>query len=148
MRALLLLPFLLFSACSTTPYFAGTSDDIAWDQHALAHPNDAPSYKQFSDAYHGDPTAVRAYFAEALRQCETFGIDAAGGESLDWTLQTLLHRLGDQKFAAILTMEPPRSQSAVGNFLSDPAITKFPRTHYLLMAAPKIDFPLNRAERG
>ena len=119
-----------------------------WCAEALRQPDAAPAYHQFSLAYHGDRTALRAYFAEALKQCESPEIDAAGGEFLTWQLDTLLRRFGDQKFAAILATEPPRTQSAAGHFISGPTIPGYPRTDALLGAAPNIDFPLDRTERG
>ena len=148
MRSPILLLFVIVTGCSSTQPFAGTPQDQAWFRHALSHPNEDHSYRQFFDAYHGNAPAVRSYFAEALKFCESSEIYAEPSESLSWTLQTLLHQLGDSRFAAILATEPPRNQSAVGDFLPNQALSAYPRTRTLLGSAPKIDFPLNKAYRG
>ena len=118
-----------------------------WCLRALSHPNASPEYRQFSAAYHRDPQALRAYFAEALLHCETYGIDASDGEWLNWTMETLLYRWGDDQFAAVLSRETPRVQSAISGFIVPHSWALYPKTREILRAAPKIDFPMYKAYR-
>ena len=127
-----------------------SSGDLAFQQtsrNALRYPNENPHYRQFSLAYHGDQNALRAYFAEALKQCETPLIDPEGSQALSSILKTLLARLGDERFARVLADESPRVQSAVRRFISSPFLTAYPTTRSILHHAPKIDFPLDQAYR-
>ena len=146
-RVLISLLFIVIAGCTGTQVFYGPPQSQAWFRHALSRPTEHTSYKQFSDAYRGDAVALRAYFAEALRLCESSEIYVEPGESLSWTLQTILHRIGDSRFAFVLASEPPRTQAAVGDFLPHQVLAAYPTTSKLLANAPKIDFPLNKAYR-
>ena len=116
-----------------------------WYSGALRHPKAHPAFQQFSDAYHGDSNALRAYFADALTQSESEKINAAGGEELMWTLEILLSRLGDQRFADALAKETSRAQSAVGGFIHTQFLRSYPKTQKILHDSPKIIFPLSKA---
>ena len=152
-RSLLALSFsLTFLGCAhfQPPIrpVVGIPEFQQWCLRALRQPNAAPAFHQFSAAYHRDPQALRAYFAEARQQCESSLIDAAGGEWLNWTLETLLYRFGDQEFAAVLSRESPRTQSAVGSFVQKHSLLRNPKTQKILHDAPKIDFPLYKTYRN
>jgi hypothetical protein len=114
----------------------------------LANPTARPEDKRFHDAYHGVPNAVRAYFMDAYRLEMTPEMRSHTEEELQWTLETLAYRLGDIRFADILSQERPRVRSAVTHFLQ-PARLKgsFPQTQALLDHAPKIDFPMEQTYR-
>ena len=146
-RVLLSLSIFAITGCASRSVFYGPPESQAWFRHALSRPTEHPSYKQFSDAYRGDAVALRAYFAEALRLCQSSEIYVEPGETLSWTLQTILHRIGDTRFASVLASEPPRTQAAVGDFLPRQVLVSYPTTRNLLTRAPKIDFPLNKAYR-
>ena len=117
-------------------------------RQALAHPNKDAGNHRFYLAYHGDPAGLRAYFQFALLQAKSSQPNLFAGEALSNELETLVRHLGDQRFATALSAEPPEVQSAVGIFLYQPGLKKFPKTLQLLEAAPKIDFPMLRAYRG
>lgn len=151
--AIPLLLSLILCACSTTlnPPFKpsiGVPEFQQWCHRALAHPDEAQAYRQFYDAYHGNKTAVEQYFNDALKMCETPLIDPEGGEGLAWTLATLLCRSGDSAFARLLSLQPPRTISAVGHFIDAHFLKNFPKTRSIIDAFPKIDFPLDKAYRN
>jgi hypothetical protein len=95
-------------------------------------------------AYRGSTLALRDYFRQAVSYCETPKKDASGGEVLHWTLETLLVRFGDKRFAAELEKELPRNRSAIGHYVPADA-RRYPRTAQLLKEAPAIVFPMDRA---
>ncbi len=123
----------------------GVPEFQQWSLHALQHPSDNQESREFSLAYYGDQRALRAYFREAVRRCDTPLIDPAGGEWLWWTLETLLAKWGDQQFAAALSHESPRIQSAVADSIDSGFLPLYPKTQKLIQNAPKIDFPLDKA---
>jgi hypothetical protein len=127
MRLLVLLS-LVAGACSSAPHMR--TDD------------------QLAAAYRGDRAAIRAYFAQALRFCESSEIYAAPSEELSLKFRAVLSRIGDSPFAAAVSGTSPRIRSAVAHFISPRSIPEFPRTQTLLAAAPKIDFPLDKAYRS
>ena len=104
--------------------------------------------EQLAAAYRGDRVAIRAYFAQALHFCESSEIYADPSEELSLKLRAVLSRVGDGPFAAAVSGEPRRMRSAVAHFISPRAIPDFPRTQTLLAAAPKVDFPLDKAYRS
>ena len=127
MRLLVLLS-LFAGACSSAPH-------VRTDE-------------QLAAACHGDHAAIRAYFAQALRFCESSEIYADPSEELSLKLRAVLSRVGDSGFAAVVSRESARMRSAVAHFISPRSIPEFPRTQALLAAAPKIDFPLDKAYRS
>lgn len=77
--------------------------------------------------------------------CETPLIDGEGSMALCYTLDTLLAHSGDKRFAASLSHETPRVQSAVARFIGSHFLPSYPKTQKVIHDAPKIDFPLNKA---
>lgn len=148
---LLVFAFLACGCASNGPPFrpaVGPPEFQDWCRHALANPTSRPEDKQFRDAYHGVPSAVRAYFAQAYRLEMTPEMRSHAEEELQWTLETLAYRLGDTRFADILRQERPPVQSAVTHFLQPGRLKgNFSRTQALLGHAPKIDFPMEQAYR-
>jgi len=153
MKTHILVGFVLlaFAGCASyQPPFhpcIGVPEFQQWCRLALRHPNDNQYYRQFYLAYHGDPAALHAYFIDALKQSETPYIDCEASEGLWWTLETLLARRGDERFATALTHEKSRVQSAVVNFFDERFLPQYPKTRKVIETAPNIDFPLNQAQR-
>lgn len=152
-RAIPLLLSMILCACSTTLHAPfkpsiGVPEFQQWCHRALAHPDQSQAYRQFFDAYHGNKTAVEQYYNDALKMCECPLIDAEGGEGLSWTLETLLCRYGDSAFARLLSLQPPRTISAVGHFIDSRFLENFPKTRSIIVTFPKIDFPLDKAYRN
>jgi hypothetical protein len=150
-RILIAVTLALASCASNNPPFqptVGVPEFRAWCRSALSHPNEHDYYRQFYAAYHGDLDALRAYFAEAHQQMMSRLIDPAGEEFLSWKLETLLIRLGDERFSSVLFSERPSVQSAVAGSMSSAfPWSTFPRTHAILRRSPNIDFPLYQTRR-
>jgi len=147
-RTALIIFTLALSGCASKPIFYDPPDFTKWMQRALREPNSNPCYFRFSSAYHGDPTALSAYFKKALDQANTPLIDAEGSEALSFELQTILHKLGDTAFAKALSLESPETRSATSFAIGLSSTTRYPLTHNLLETAPKIDFPLIQTIRN
>lgn len=102
-----------------------------------------------------DPQALRETFAEALALCEADGFNASESAAVAWLLQLYLARFGDERFAAALASETPRTQSAVGynmasgvkwNANDHAGFAKlYPKTDRILRAAPEVDWPVDKA---
>jgi hypothetical protein len=75
-----------------------------------------------------------------------------GGEDLEQmndNCQQLLTRLGDDAFSTALDRQRPEVRSAVKSFISTSTIqSAYPKTYALLRAAPKIDWPMDKAYRN
>lgn len=148
---LLAFAFFIFGCASKDPPFrpvVGPPEFQNWCRRALTNPAARPEDKQFHDAYHGAPSAVRAYFTQAYRLEMTPEMRSHTEEELQWTLETLAYRLGDTRFADLLRQERPQVQSAVTHFLQPGRLKgSFPQTKALFDHAPKIDFPMEQKYR-
>ncbi|MFM8885755.1 MAG: hypothetical protein ACKOKC_05010 [Chthoniobacterales bacterium] len=102
-----------------------------------------------------DPEALRETFADALALCDADGFNASESVAVAWLLQLYLARFGDERFAAVLASESPRTQSAVGynmvsgvkwNASDHAGFAKlYPETDRILRAAPEVDWPVDKA---
>jgi hypothetical protein len=120
-RILIAVTLTLASCASTNPPFhpsVGVPEFQEWCRSALSRPTELDYYRQFYAAYHGDPNALRGYFAEAHQQMISRLMDPAGEEFLSWKLETLLIRLGDERFSSVLASERLSVQSAVAGSMS------------------------------
>lgn len=117
----------------------------SWVKKALAQRKQGFAYEQFSAAYFGDPVALKTYFDETLRMYETPWINAERSVHLRDILFLLLERQGDVRFSKVLSSMPPRTVSAVNDFMASGDLTEFPSTQRVLKSARKFDFPLNHA---
>jgi len=147
MRAVILALCVVFTGCASQPPFEpqlGIPEFRAWCRVALSNPTSA-DHKQFASAYNGDTAALRAFFQKAYDFEMSTSLRSSEEEFLDWTMETLLHRLGDNRFSDALMAEVPRTRSAVRHFLKPSS--RFPKTEAILNAAPAIDFPLEKAYR-
>jgi hypothetical protein len=147
-RILIAVALALASCASKNPPFqptVGVPEFQAWCRTALSHPNEHDYYRQFYAAYHGDSDALRGYFAETHQQMMLRLMDPAGEEFLSWKLETLLIRLGDERFSSVLATEWPSVRSAVAGSMSSAfPWSTFPRTHAILQRSSNIDFPFMR----
>ncbi len=150
-RILIAVTLALASCASINPPFhpsVGVPEFQEWCRSALSHPKEHDYYRQFYAAYHGDPNALRGYFAEAYQQMMSRLMDPAAEEFLWWKLETLLYKVGDERFSSVLAREQPRVRSAVAASMSSAfPWSKFPQTNVLLKRAPNIDFPLYQTRR-
>jgi hypothetical protein len=119
-------------------------------------PIDAPYDKVFDPwraciaaeplAKRGAPDALRTLFLAAyVRVNQPF----LGGEDLE-TMGKVLSAVNDSVFSQAVGAQRPEIRGAVRYFLGPDKgrpLTKFPKTAALLQAAPKIDWPLDRAYR-
>jgi phytoene dehydrogenase-like protein len=151
MRTLLLLSISLAGCVSSGPPFTpavGVPEFRAWGHAALAQDGGPADHAQFRAAYAGDAAAVSKYFREAHALEMSPAMAAAQEEFLQWTLETLAYRLGDERFAQLLGREPPAVRSAVTHFLQPSRLQgSFLQTQSVLDAAPKMKFPLEEAYR-
>ena len=76
---------------------------------------------------------------------ETPWINAERSVHLSDILFLLLERQGDVRFSKVLSSMPPRTVSAVNDFMASGDLTEFPSTQGVLKSAKKFDFPLNHA---
>jgi hypothetical protein len=146
--AALLLALFVEVGCKSSTELSGPEGFQEWEQNALAHPGKNPAAVRFRAAYHGDPAALRQYFAEALRLAQSNAIQVEAGQSLAYELKSIIDKIGDQKFAGVLRGETPETRSAVAISVSQAAFGDYPETIALLKSAPKVDFPLLRVSRG
>ena len=99
-------------------------------------------------ALHGDEDAQIAFFLSAyVRVSQPY----AGGEDLEQMTRNityLLAKLGDAAFVKALEGQRPEVRSAVRWFFEVDKIQKgSPKTWQLFQAAPKIDWPIDKAIR-
>ena len=114
-------------------------------RNAFLNPNESEFSRRYVDAWSGNSAAIRYFFADALKQCQSSEIDAEAGMALTYTLQSLLSRLGDGRFESELKKENVITRAAVKFFLGD--VSQYSKVQSLLNRTPAHDFPLLRAYR-
>ena len=89
---------------------------------------------------------LHSQFAEArARMAQPYILAGEDVERLFFTFRDQLHKLGDGRFAAAISQEPPEVIAAVAGFMDLRSLDPdFPQTRRVLLSAPKIDFPAVR----
>jgi len=145
-------------ACATNPVEKILRSDPGTGLYERSrHPDkDDRAAVLFRAAYdRRDPAALRETFADALALCEADEFDASESVGVAWQLQLYLARFGDERFAAVLAGESPRTQSAVDYHLTSGVkwsvedrggLAKlYPRTERILRDAPEVNWPVDKA---
>jgi hypothetical protein len=123
------------------------------------YPADAPYIKHFDPveaflaakelAKRGEPDALRTMFLCVYVRVNQPFLQGHGEEEMDFALREVIHTLGDDRFSGALAAQRPEIRAALASFFSllPDEKPRFPRTAKLLHDAPKIDWPLDKAQR-
>ena len=107
------------------------------------------SHRALQPASRGDQDAQLAFFLSAYVRMSQ---PSMGGEDLEQMRNNagqLLTALGDDAFSGALQQQRPEVRSAVRSFLDMKNVKgAYPKTFKLLDAAPKIDWPTEKAYRN
>ena len=125
----------------------GNPEFREWCRSALSGEKHGIDQALFKEAFNGDRTATERLFQMALDYEMASKMRPEDEMWLTLTIETILYRQGDAKFAALLGAQSGQVQAAVGTFLLQRIDASSPKTATILRSAPKIDFPLEKAYR-
>jgi hypothetical protein len=147
--ALLVFAVLMAGGCASGPPFSPVVGNAVFQSYvkdSLSGKRSDEEHINFRNAFRGDSDGMVFFFTEAYQRSMSSDIAPADEVFLTWILTTILLKNGDTRFYDSLSQETPEVQSAVFSFLTSPFIPKdYHKTRGLMEAAPKIDFPLERA---
>ena len=90
----------------------------------------------------GEQHLHRKFVEARARMAEPYILAGEDVERLYFTFRDQLRQLGDERFAAALSKEPPDVVAAVAGFTDVRSLEpNFPQTRRILDSAPKINFP-------
>jgi hypothetical protein len=107
------------------------------------------SSRALEPAAKGERDAQDAFFLAAYVRVNQPYMGGEDLEQMNNNCQQLLTRLGDDAFSPALDRQRPEVRSAVRSSISTSTIrSEYPKTYALLHAAPKIDWPMDKAYRN
>ena len=136
-RAVHFVLFVLLSSC------AQHRPDAISEEEPSSH-----VWRYRFEAADGDPTALHKVFAATYAQVMMSSVNGGeDAESIRESISSILSTTGDSIFSTALKRESHKVQSAVREFLFPSIKTDYPETYTILLSAPTIDWPSDRAYR-